>query len=176
MGNSLGITQITPKDTNHVANLLGVTQTIKKSAWCSSNHTPSWLKPSPPKFCIIVLHFLHTSIRQPPPTTRTVHDACNHSRASQKNTAHADCNDCCNLQLPVPVKKPYSHLHSHRQNFHFGDLAWPSTASFGNTANAYYYISWPSRLATRAVAPPLHSGYLCRRATYDVPLDCRPQH
>ena len=51
-------------------------------------------------------HFPHTSTGRPPTTTITVHDACDRSRASQKNIAHTGCNSNCNLQLPVPVKSP----------------------------------------------------------------------
>ena len=38
-------------------------------------------------------------------TTTTVHDVCDRPRESRKNTAHAGCNDNCNLQLSVPANK-----------------------------------------------------------------------
>ena len=109
---------------------------------------------------------------QPPITTTTVHGACDRSRASQKNTAYASCDDNCNLQLPCPAKKPYSHLHSHRQNFHLGtskvcargegvrnreEIGLISTVWAAPTVIAPFLLFWQHN---KQVKPPTRCGHL----------------
>ena len=83
----------TPLSTHHFSHIVHITF-----------HTP----PQPPHLFTILATALqrhrkiqhrrpHTSTGRPPTTIITVHDACDRSRASQKNIAHAVCNGNCNL-------------------------------------------------------------------------------